>query len=126
MIPVSPDIVVMVNGKTGNGSIAATVQSPVCGAHRRGHAMMLLYHFPHLGTWFDYKLQTVFTYIESHRASSGDTTEAGSSFVKAHMPSKILNVLKVDGEEVRRGEVVMVLESMKMEMVMSASKAGRF
>lgn len=41
--------------------------------------------------------------------------EAGSGTVLAPMPGTILKVLKADGDQVKAGEVVLILEAMKME-----------
>lgn len=46
--------------------------------------------------------------------------------VSAPMPCKVLSVLKQDGEEVQMGETVIVVESMKMEMNISAPVDGVF
>ena len=43
------------------------------------------------------------------------SAEAGSGTVLAPMPGTILKVLKADGDQVKAGEVVLVLEAMKME-----------
>jgi biotin carboxyl carrier protein len=42
------------------------------------------------------------------------------------MPCKILSVLKENGEEVKNGETVMVIESMKMETNIVVNADGRF
>jgi biotin carboxyl carrier protein len=52
--------------------------------------------------------------------------EGGLKVVKAPMPCKILKVLKNFGDEVKKGEVLMVVESMKMEMSINAPEDGVF
>jgi biotin carboxyl carrier protein len=42
------------------------------------------------------------------------------------MPCKVLRVEKKNGEEVKTGEVVMVVESMKMEITITAGRDGAF
>jgi biotin carboxyl carrier protein len=46
--------------------------------------------------------------------------------MEAPMPCKVLSILKKNGEEVKSGETVMVVESMKMEVSISVSASGRF
>jgi biotin carboxyl carrier protein len=48
--------------------------------------------------------------------------EAGA--VTAIMPGKIIRVLVKEGDEVQEGDVVCVLEAMKMENELRASKSG--
>uniref|UniRef100_L2FQG4 Acetyl-biotin carboxylase subunit n=1 Tax=Colletotrichum fructicola (strain Nara gc5) TaxID=1213859 RepID=L2FQG4_COLFN len=48
------------------------------------------------------------------------------SWIKAPMPCKVLSIGKAMGEEVKSGESVMVIESMKMEINIRANVAGRF
>lgn len=87
---------------------------------------MVYAHIPSLGTWVQYNLHTPLTFSESLRSSIIAAAEGGSKIVKAPMPCKILKVLKNVGEEVQKGEVVMVVESMKMEMSINAPDDGVF
>ena len=52
------------------------------------------------------------------------SAEAGSGTVLAPMPGTILKVLKADGDQVKAGEVVLVLEAMKMENEIVSPKDG--
>lgn len=53
-------------------------------------------------------------------ASAGD--EAGA--VTAIMPGLIIKVLKAEGDKVTEGEVVVILEAMKMQNELQAKKSG--
>ena len=50
--------------------------------------------------------------------------EVGSGSVTAPMPGTILKVLKVTGDSVKAGEVVLILEAMKMENEITAPVDG--
>ena len=54
-------------------------------------------------------------------SASGDTANS----VKAPMPCKVLRVEVGEGDEVKKGQSLVVVESMKMEMVVRAPKEGR-
>jgi biotin carboxyl carrier protein len=49
---------------------------------------------------------------------------AGANSVQAMMPGAILKVLVAEGDEVAEGEVVVVLEAMKMENEIHAHRSG--
>ena len=50
--------------------------------------------------------------------------EVGSGSVVAPMPGTILKVLKATGDSVKAGEVVLILEAMKMENEITAPASG--
>ena len=54
------------------------------------------------------------------RAAAGE----GSGDVLAPMPGAVLEVLVVEGERVQQNQTVMIMESMKMELVITASRSG--
>ncbi|KAL2205944.1 hypothetical protein CC79DRAFT_1322464 [Sarocladium strictum] len=84
-------------------------------------------HFPVLGRPTEYHLYSVLSYFESQRPGTSDEgDEAALSVVKAPMPCKVLQITKKEGEEVKKGEIVMTVESMKMQISIAASKDGRF
>jgi biotin carboxyl carrier protein len=49
---------------------------------------------------------------------------AGAGAVKAIMPGKIIRVLVAEGDTVAQGDVICILEAMKMENELKASQAG--
>lgn len=49
----------------------------------------------------------------------------GDSAVKAPMPGKIVKLVAVAGQEVNKGEVVLILEAMKMQNEITAPVAGK-
>ncbi len=82
-------------------------------------------HFPRFGTWIEYKCYNMLSYCESMRERavvSGTRLKT----IAAPMPCKVLTVLKKDGDQVKAGETVIVVESMKMEMNILASLGGVF
>jgi biotin carboxyl carrier protein len=58
------------------------------------------------------------------RAARG-TGAASKGAVTAIMPGKIIRLLVAEGDEVAEGQVVCILEAMKMENELKAPKAGR-
>lgn len=57
-------------------------------------------------------------------ATSAASGEAGSIVVSAPMPGKILNVKANVGASVKKGDVVLILEAMKMENEVVAPEDG--
>ena len=57
-------------------------------------------------------------------ASAPKAVPAGGEVFKAPMPGLVLHFTAAEGDKVNEGDEVMVLEAMKMEMPMKASKAG--
>lgn len=57
-------------------------------------------------------------------AAAKSAANAGSGSVVAPMPGTILKVLKKDGDAVKAGDVVLVLEAMKMENEITAPVDG--
>ena len=57
-------------------------------------------------------------------AAAAPVSVAAGEPVKAPMPGNILKILVSQGQQVKEGDVIIVLEAMKMENEIVASKAG--
>ncbi len=58
-------------------------------------------------------------------STSGRTEAAGPVAVSAPMPGKVVRILTAEGEEVRQGQGLVVVEAMKMQNELGAPKSGR-
>jgi biotin carboxyl carrier protein len=65
--------------------------------------------------------------LEENKAGSkaGRTVVASEGAVTAIMPGKIIRLLAAEGDEVAEGDVVCILEAMKMENELKAPKTGQ-
>lgn len=54
----------------------------------------------------------------------GEARASGDVTIRAPMPGLVSNVLVSEGDEIQRGQAVVVLEAMKMENDLSATRAG--
>jgi biotin carboxyl carrier protein len=61
--------------------------------------------------------------LRTRRAVAG--SDAGPQKIKAAMPGKIVRILVVEGDEVKAGQGVIVMEAMKMQNEMKSPKDGR-
>ena len=77
---------------------------------------------PDLHLWMDGAL-FVFQREEARRRGASGTTEATGDIL-APMPGAVLEVLVAEGDRVERNQTVMLMESMKMELVITAPSAG--
>lgn len=112
-----------------NGSKVRVLVATDANARRSdavGTPQTVLCHFSSLGTWIEYKCYSILGYFESLREVVEDAKDGGSTSVKAPMPCKVLSILKKNGDEVKTGETVMVIESMKMETNVTIGAAGKF
>ena len=57
-------------------------------------------------------------------AAGGSVSEAGEFHLKAPMPGMVVSVLVEDGQMVEKGQVLLILESMKMQNELKAPRAG--
>jgi biotin carboxyl carrier protein len=90
-----------------------------------GQTQQLLFHSPLLGTWISFEIFNLLAYFRGQRQEIETTTNpANTSVITAPMPCKVLHLLKKTGDAVRASEVVLIVESMKMEMTISVGKDG--
>jgi biotin carboxyl carrier protein len=61
--------------------------------------------------------------LRTRRAIAG--VEAGPQKIKAPMPGKVVRLLVAEGDEVKAGQGVIVMEAMKMQNEMKSPKDGR-
>jgi len=59
------------------------------------------------------------------QSPASDENRATEGSIRAPIAGKILRITKREGEEVKRDDVVLVLEAMKMENEIYASKSGK-
>ncbi|KAF3002726.1 hypothetical protein E8E14_002857 [Neopestalotiopsis sp. 37M] len=96
-------------------------------ASQRGAPQVVYAHVPALGTWARYDIYSALSFVESTREDykAAEAASAGSKLVKAPMPCKVLRRLKEEGAQVSKGEHVMVVESMKMEVSIVVQAEGK-
>lgn len=58
------------------------------------------------------------------RGRKTDNAASGTQIISAPMPGRVVQVLKNEGDEVKSGEGVVVVEAMKMQNELSSPKAG--
>ncbi|KAI5194394.1 hypothetical protein AUEXF2481DRAFT_6279 [Aureobasidium subglaciale EXF-2481] len=83
-------------------------------------------HFPHLGTYIGYQRFKLLDFCESLKTALDPSTKDSSKVYKSQMPCKIIRLTKKAGDVVKKGETLLVVESMKMEMSINAGADGVF
>ncbi|OGM47718.1 hypothetical protein ABOM_004329 [Aspergillus bombycis] len=86
----------------------------------------VLCHVPAIGTYVEFKRDTLLSFMEGLRAAVKQDDDQEQRNVTAPMPCKVLSVLKKNGDVVKSGASVMVIESMKMEVTITVSADGQF
>ncbi|KAJ5786990.1 hypothetical protein N7457_001980 [Penicillium paradoxum] len=89
-------------------------------------AQRIYCHFPAIGTHVEFQRDTLLSFAESKRSTAKANKGAEQRTVAAPMPCKVLSISKKNGDEVKSGDSVMVIESMKMEVNISVTAAGKF
>ncbi len=57
-------------------------------------------------------------------AAGGSVSEAGKFYLKSPMPGMVVTILVEEGQEVEQGQVLLILESMKMQNELKSPRAG--
>ena len=57
-------------------------------------------------------------------AAGGSVSETGEYQLKAPMPGMVVSILVEEGQEVEKGQVLLILESMKMQNELKSPRAG--
>ncbi|KAB2574697.1 Methylcrotonoyl-CoA carboxylase subunit alpha [Lasiodiplodia theobromae] len=126
----SSTVAISVNGQKLLAHMTAHAQHDDSSASQIGRPQTFYAHVPALGTWVEYEVYSLLSFAESQRMAveekEGGGKGAAARVVKAPMPCRVLDVLKNDGDDVKSGENVMVVESMKMEMSIVVSVDGKF
>lgn len=63
--------------------------------------------------------------VDEFKEAGGDAGQTGSGQVKAPMPGVVLDIHVKEGDQVEEGQVLMLIESMKLQMEVKASLSGR-
>jgi biotin carboxyl carrier protein len=58
-------------------------------------------------------------------AAGGGLAEGGEFLLKAPMPGLVVSILVEEGQEVKKGQVMLILESMKMQNELKSPKDGK-
>lgn len=78
-----------------------------------------------MATWAQPKTTHTHTTVEPNpKAEAPSLTVKGSKVISAPMPGTILDVKIKEGDRVKRGDVVVILEAMKMENEIMAHEDG--
>jgi acetyl/propionyl-CoA carboxylase alpha subunit len=118
---------VCLNGSTFRAELA-TERSSLAAASVTdvGQSIRIMFHVPQLGTWIGFNVYSLLSYFESLREAIGEAADSTRKVITAPMPCKVLEVLKKDGDQVKAGEKLLVIESMKMEISISSQMDGVF
>ena len=92
-----------------------------------GMPQRIFCHVPALGSSIEYSRYTLLAYGESQRANfQGIEAVDELRMYKSVMPCKVLRLLKKKGDLVKKGEAMLVVESMKTEVKIFAAVDGAF
>lgn len=125
--PVDIYLTVQINGVTWhNCLISLDLNHERIQFHMSVSKETIYCHFPTLGTFLEYQTHSLLEYCETLREVSNLETQAHSKIYKSQMPCKVIRVAKKAGDRVKSGEVMLVVESMKMEVSINAGVDGIF
>lgn len=117
---------ISIDGSKVLAHVALPSVQPYALAGQTDRSQRVFCHLPALGTHVEFKRDTLLSFAESTRAVVKEKDGPEQKTVTAPMPCKVLSVLKKNGDEVKSGETVMVIESMKMEVSIAVAASGKF
>jgi biotin carboxyl carrier protein len=117
---------ISIDGSKVLAHVALPSVQPYALAGQTDRSQRVFCHLPALGTHVEFKRDTLLSFAESTRAVVKEKDGPEQKTVTAPMPCKVLSVLKKNGDEVKSGETVMVIESMKMEVSLAVAASGKF
>lgn len=82
------------------------------------------FYYAHSGSFKHIQSPEQDFWIKSLQRQRGAAIQSGPSGFEAPMPSKVFKIRVSHGEPVEAGQVLMILEAMKMEHPIKAHKAG--
>lgn len=91
-----------------------------------GTSQTIYCHFPQLGTFVEYQRYSLLDYCETLRDAIDPAIKNSSKIYKSQMPCKVIRLAKKAKDTVKSGEVLLVVESMKMEVSIVATADGIF
>ena len=112
----------------GEQTMTLAIESPANGEglcrteSGRAHSFAWAWVGTELHLWLDGNL-FVFQRAEGRRRGSAAAAD-GPGDILAPMPGAVLEVLVKEGDRVERNQTVMIMESMKMELVITAPREG--
>jgi len=83
-------------------------------------------HIPALGTFMEYQCYSLLDYLATLKSAGEDAAQDQAKVYKSQMPCRVIRMVKKAGESVKHGDVLLVVESMKMEVSIVASADGIF
>ncbi|KAJ5103936.1 hypothetical protein N7532_004465 [Penicillium argentinense] len=117
---------VIVNGKSATAHVCIPSAQAYTLAGQVDRSQHILCHFPTMGTWLEFERDTLLSFARRMRSVAKSNNDSENTTVIAPMPCKILSILKKNGDDVKVDESVMIIESMKMEIVIRMSASGKF
>jgi 3-methylcrotonyl-CoA carboxylase alpha subunit len=107
----------LVAGRCGNGTVEFTLDG------RRRRAWVVA-EGDARHVFLDGRVCTVHLHGED-AADATDDADGGGPELRTRLPGKVVRILVREGEAVRAGQPLLILEAMKMETEITAARAGR-
>ncbi len=80
---------------------------------------------PRRWVWVDGRTFVLTTAVPGTRQNRADHAHASEDTIRAPMPGHVRAVQVAEGDQVAKGQTVLVLEAMKMEIRLQAPRSGR-